>query len=62
MEKKRVIFTEITETTLFGARDRVLDDLEKLTDGNAWKAIQYVHEFLELEEICKKFKKENEGE
>ena len=50
------MFVNITETTAFGARDRVLDDLNKLTNGNAYKAIQYVSEFLELERICEEFK------
>ena len=49
-------FVSITETTAFGARDRVLDDLNKLTDGNAERAIKYVQEFLELESICEEFK------
>ena len=54
--KERTQFVSITETTAFGARDGVLDDLNKLTDGNAYKAIQYVQEFLELERICDEFR------
>ena len=46
------IFTHITEKTLYGARDRVLDDLNSLTHGEADKAIKYVQEFLELDSIC----------
>lgn len=49
-------FVSITESTAFGARDRVLDDLNELTDGNAEKAIKYVQEFLELESICEEFR------
>ena len=49
MEKR--IYTSITEETLTAARDRVLDDLNALTDGNADKAIQYAAEFKELDGI-----------
>ena len=45
------VYASITYATLTGARDRVLDDLNQLTDGNAEKAIKYVEEFLELEKI-----------
>lgn len=44
-------------TVALGARDRVLDDLNTLTGGEAYKAIQYVLEFLELERICDEFRK-----
>lgn len=47
------IYTHITEATAYGARDRVLDDLNALTNGEADKAIKYVAEFNELEAICK---------
>lgn len=60
--KERTQTVSITETTAFGARDRVLDDLNTLTGGEAYKAIQYVLEFLELEKICEKFKEEKEEE
>lgn len=50
------IFTDITEETVIGARDRVLDALNELTDGNADKAIKYVSEFVELNTILEKFK------
>lgn len=50
------VFESITVETLTGARDRVLDDLNALTDGNADKAIKYVAEFNELDEILKKHK------
>lgn len=50
------IYTQITEATAYGARDRVLDDLNALTNGEADKAIRYVAEFKELEAICKEIK------
>ena len=50
------IYTEITAATAYGARDRVLDDLNALTNGMAERAIRYVEEFKELDEICKRFK------
>lgn len=50
------IYTSITEETAIGARDRVLDDLNALTNGNADKAIRYVSEFLELNCIVQEFK------
>lgn len=46
-------FVSITEATAYGARDRVLDDLNNLTNGEADKAIKYVDEFKELDSICK---------
>lgn len=52
----KTIFTDISETTLFGARDRVLDDLNELTHYEADRAIKYVQEFLELDAICENFK------
>lgn len=60
--KEKTQTVSITETTAFGARDRVLDDLNKLTDGNAYMAIDYVTQFLELEKICEKFKEEEKDE
>ena len=51
------IYASITYGTLTGARDRVLDDLNKLTDGNADKAIKYVIEFMELDKILEENKK-----
>lgn len=36
------IYTAITYETLVGARDRVLDDLNKLTGGHADRVILYV--------------------
>lgn len=56
--KERTRFVEIKSTVAFGARDRLLDDLNKLTDGNAYMAIDYVTQFLELEKICEEFEKE----
>lgn len=44
-------FVSITLETLQGARDRVLDDLNQLTDGKADKAIRYVEEFIELNSL-----------
>lgn len=41
----------ISLETLQGARDRVLDDLNKLTDGKADRAIKYVEEFIELNSL-----------
>lgn len=52
------IFTSITEATAYGARDRVLDDLNALTNGEAEKAIKYVAEFKELDKICRKIEEE----
>ena len=51
------IYTEITYETLVGARDRVLDDLNELTNGQADRVIMYVKEFNELESILEKYKK-----
>ena len=45
------VYASITYETLTGARDRVLDDLNDLTNGEAEKAIKYVTEFLELDKI-----------
>lgn len=57
----KTFYTGITEETLTGARDRVLDDLNELTGGYAEKAIAYVSEFLELDEILKEcIKREKE--
>lgn len=53
------IYASITIETLTGARDRVLDDLNNLTDGNAEKAIKYVTEFLELDKILEENKKKS---
>lgn len=53
---KYSIYTSITEATAYGARDRVLDDLNALTNGEAAKAIKYVEEFKELEAICNEIK------
>ena len=50
------IYTSITEETATGARDRVLDDLNRLTGGAAYLAIKYVNEFLELDLIVQEFK------
>ena len=52
------IFTHITEKTLYGARDRVLEYLNILTHGEADKAIEYVQEYLELDSICEEYKKQ----
>lgn len=49
-------YVNITIETLTGARDRVLDDLNNLTDGKADKAIKYVKEFLELDKILEENK------
>lgn len=53
-------YVAITEATALGARDRVLDDLDALTDGEAEKAIKYVAEFNELDSICKEIAKGRE--
>lgn len=58
MEENKTKFVSITETTAFGARDRVLNYLDKLTSGNAYKAIECVVEYLELNKICEEFEKE----
>ena len=50
------IYTSITEETVTGARDRVLDALNELTDGKADVAIRYVGEFVELDSILKDIK------
>lgn len=54
------IYTTITEATVTGARDRVLGDLNALTDGKAQKAIDLVSEFLELDSILEKINAINE--
>ena len=59
------IYTFITKETLEGARDRVLDELNELTGGNAEEAIRYVSEFVELDQILREHKKkesDKEGE
>lgn len=53
------VYTSITYETLERARDRVLDDLNNLTDGKADKAIAYVKEFMELDKILEKNKKQS---
>lgn len=50
------IYAFITEETLTGARDRVLEDLNALTNGEAEKAIAYVSEFIELNSILEEHK------
>lgn len=50
------IYTSITEETVTGARDRVLDQLNELTDGQADVAIRYVSEFVELDNILREHK------
>ena len=47
------VYVSITESTAYGARDRVLNELNALTSGNADRAIKYVEEFMELDGICK---------
>lgn len=62
MEKR--IYTSITEATLTAARDRVLDDLNALTDGKAYEAIKYAAEFKELDGILEEHRqreKENKA-
>lgn len=54
------IYTTITEQTITGARDRVLSDLNALTDGKAQKAIELVSEFIELDSILEKINAINE--
>lgn len=51
------IYTSITEETVTGARDRVLDQLNELTNGHADTAIRYVSEFVELDGILEQIKK-----
>lgn len=53
---ERYEYVKMTEKTAYGARDRVLDDLNTITNGHADTAIKWVLEFLELEEICQEFK------
>ena len=50
------IYTSITEETVTGARDRVLDQLNELTNGQADVAIRYVSEFVELDNILREHK------
>jgi hypothetical protein len=54
------IYTTITAQTITGARDRVLSDLNALTDGKAQKAIELVSEFIELDSILEKINAINE--
>lgn len=55
---ERTEYVRITESTAYGARDRVLDNLNELTKGQAEMAIKWAQEFLELDKICREFKKE----
>jgi hypothetical protein len=48
------IYTTITAETVTGARERVLNDLNALTDGKAELAIKLVSEFCELNSILEK--------
>ena len=48
------VFTEITEETVLCARDRVLTDLNAITDGQADKAIKYVGALAEFDSILEK--------
>ena len=54
------VYVSITESTAYGARDRVLDDLNALTNGNADMAIKCVKEFMELDCICKEIEERKE--
>lgn len=56
------IYTSITEETVTGARDRVLDQLNELTDGQADVAIRYVSEFVELDNILREHKERKAAE
>ena len=51
------IYTSITEETVTGARNRVLQQLDELTNGMAETAIRYVSEFVELDNILEEHKK-----
>ena len=53
-------YVQITKSTVEAARDRVLDDLNALTNGEAERAIRYVAEFNELEGICQKLKEKEQ--
>ena len=54
------IYTTITAETVTGARDRVLSDLNALTDGKAELAIKLVSEFCELDGILEQINAINE--
>ena len=54
------VYVSITESTAYGARDRVLDDLNALTNGNADRAIKCVKKFIELDGICKEIEERKE--
>ena len=54
------VYVSITESTAYGARERVLNDLNDLTNGNADRAIKYVKEFMELDGICKEIEERKE--
>ena len=56
------IYTSITEATVTGARDRVIDELHALTNGEPNKAIKLVAEYNELNAICKEIEKKKERE
>ncbi len=60
MHMAKEIYTTITAQTVTGARDRVLNDLNALTDGKAQKAIDLVSEYLELDSILEKINAINE--
>ena len=52
------IYAVITEETVVGAKGRVLDALDKLTGGEAEKAIKLVSEYVELESILEEHYKD----
>ena len=54
------VYVSITDATAYGARNRVLDDLNALTGGNADRAIKCVKEFMELDGICKEIEERKE--
>ena len=54
------VYVSITESTAYGARDRVVDGLNALTNGNADRAIKCVKEFMELDGICKEIEERKE--
>lgn len=54
------IYTNISEETLKGAKERAVRDLNELTGGNAEKAIECVVEILEFDKILAENEKQKE--
>lgn len=58
--KNRTEFVEMSEATAFGVRDMLRQELSNISKAPVERVIKVVQEFLEMEEICSKFSKEEE--